>query len=327
MVFVFSRLSDGGLSTGSGFVIDPNGLVVTAQHIFQAGGTPGIVIPGSPQLPAAIVAADRNADIVILRVNRTGLPTIPLGDSATLRQGDEVLAIGYPRAEALGINDSVVTRGIVSSLRPDLIQIDAALNPGNSGGPILNLRGDVVGIAVAGLRGAAGINFAVPINSLKPMLASVGSSATSPPPAGGPNPIPAPTASPAQASQGSECRPVAGDDRLNEGGNDIANCVVELKGPTRVRLSVRYAYTSTLGTQNIWMGLDVLAGGNRLRWFNYRVVPITGSSGTASFEIAYGQNNPPAGKLTTDQVEFFMYVGGGQIFSRRMFNVNLDWQL
>jgi len=133
---------------------------------------------------------------------------------------------------------------------------------------------------------------------------------------------------------GARAAPVAGECRTQSAGeqpsataDDIVNCVIEQQSPTRVRLSVTYTYGSPLGTQNIWMGLDVLAGGNRLKWFNYRVAAITRSSGVATFEIVYGQNNPPAGRLTTDQLEFFLYVGGGQIFYRKSFNFKHDWQL
>ncbi len=124
-----------------------------------------------------------------------------------------------------------------------------------------------------------------------------------------------------------ECRLQSAGEKPSGTTDDIVNCVVEQQSPTRVRISVTYTYASPLGNQNIWMGLDVLAGGNRLKWFNYRVVPITKSSGTASVEIAFGQGNPPAGKLSSDQVEFFMYVGGGQIFYRKLFTLKHDWQL
>ncbi len=134
-------------------------------------------------------------------------------------------------------------------------------------------------------------------------------------------------AAPTPTPQPSECRAQSAGEKPSATTDDIVNCVVEQRSATRVRISVTYTYASPLGNQNIWMGLDVLAGGNRLKWFNYRVVPITKSSGSASFEIAFGQSNPPAGKLSTDQVEFFMYVGGGQIFYRKMFSFKHDWQL
>ncbi|MDR7418163.1 MAG: hypothetical protein QN178_04545 [Armatimonadota bacterium] len=124
-----------------------------------------------------------------------------------------------------------------------------------------------------------------------------------------------------------ECRPQSVGERPNLTADDVVNCVVGAASATRLRVSAAYTYASPLGRQNIWMGLDVLAGGNRLKWFGYRPVAITGSNGTAEFEIVYGLNSPPKGKLTTDQIEFFMYVGGGQIFYRRLFNLKHEWQL
>lgn len=135
-------------------------------------------------------------------------------------------------------------------------------------------------------------------------------------------------ATPAAASpQGAECRAQSAGERPSATADDIVNCVVERLGPARIRVSVVYTYASPLGKQNILLGVDVLAGGNRLKWFGYRPAPITASSGTASLEIVFGLNNPPAGKLTTDQVELFMYVGGGQIFYRKMYSLKHDWQL
>jgi hypothetical protein len=96
--------------------------------------------------------------------------------------------------------------------------------------------------------------------------------------------------------------------------------------PGRVRLAVAYTYASSLGKQNIWLGVDVLAEGNRLKWFGYRPVPVTGSTGMATVELIFGVNDPPARSLSTDQVEFYMYVGGGQIFFRKMFALKLEWQ-
>jgi len=124
-----------------------------------------------------------------------------------------------------------------------------------------------------------------------------------------------------------ECRPQSGGERPSATADDITDCVFARLGPGRVRLSVAYTYASPLGKQNIWMGLDVLAGGNRLKWFSYRPVAIASSGGNATFEVIFGVNSPPARTLATDQVEFFLYVGGGQIFYRRLFNVRLDWSL
>jgi hypothetical protein len=124
-----------------------------------------------------------------------------------------------------------------------------------------------------------------------------------------------------------ECRTQAAGERPSATADDIVNCVVDQADARRVRATVSYTYASPLGRQNIWMGVDVIGGGNRLKWFGYRPASITASSGTVTIEILYGQNSPPAGKLSTDQLEFFMYVGGGQIFYRKTFTYKHDWQL
>ncbi len=124
-----------------------------------------------------------------------------------------------------------------------------------------------------------------------------------------------------------ECRAVASGERPSATADDLANCVFERLGKNRVRVTAAYTYASPLGRQNIFLGMDVLAGGNRLKWFGYRPAPVTASGGTAALEIVFGLNNPPTPTLTTDQIELFMYVGGGQIFFRKLFNLKLEWQL
>jgi hypothetical protein len=146
--------------------------------------------------------------------------------------------------------------------------------------------------------------------------------AAAPSPAASPTPAASP--SPAQAA---ECRMQSGGERPSGITDDIVNCVVVQAAPTRVRLTVNYTYASPLGNRGIWMGIDVLARGNRLKWFAYRPAAITGSSGTATLEIVYGQNSPPRDQISTDQIELFMYVGGGQIFYRKMFALKHDWKL
>lgn len=124
-----------------------------------------------------------------------------------------------------------------------------------------------------------------------------------------------------------ECRAQAPGEHPSSTADDIVNCIYTRLSQGRVRMTVTYTYASPLGKENIWMGVDVLAGGNRLKWFSYRPVAITGSRGTATVELIFGVNTPPARSLSTDQVEFFLYVGGGQIFFRKMFALKLDWQL
>ena len=136
----------------------------------------------------------------------------------------------------------------------------------------------------------------------------------------------APSAQPA-GSPVAECQTRSAGERPSATTDDIVNCVVERLSASRIRVTVAYTYASPLGKQNIWLGTDLLAGGNRLKWFGYRPAPITASSGTASIEVVFGMNSPPAGKLVTDQVEFFLYVGGGQIFYRKTFALKHEWSL
>ena len=136
--------------------------------------------------------------------------------------------------------------------------------------------------------------------------------------------LPSPAAA---AAPTAECRSQSASERPSAPSDDIVNCVVQRLGPSRVKLTVTYTYASPLGNQNILLGVDLLADGNRLKWFGYRPAAVNGSGGTATIEVVFGVNSPPAGKLTTDHVEFFMYVGGGQIFYRKMFTLKNDWQL
>jgi hypothetical protein len=164
--------------------------------------------------------------------------------------------------------------------------------------------------------GFVGSLLLVTLLALWPGGASLEAASTSPPAV-----QPAPPTAPVV-----ECHAQSSGDRPRLTADDVADCVYTRLGPGRVRLTVAYTYASSLGKQNIWLGVDVLAEGSRLKWFGYRPVAITGSSGAASVELIFGVNDPPARSLTTDQVEFFMYVGGGQIFFRKMFALKLDWQ-
>jgi len=128
--------------------------------------------------PAGLVQFSRLFDAAVLKVNGAGFAALPMGDSNTVRQGQEVLVLGYPLPTQVGFEDVTVTRGIVSALRSTqgTVQIDAAINPGNSGGPVLNLRGEVIGVAVARVeRTAQGrpvqqINYAVLSNLVRTIL-------------------------------------------------------------------------------------------------------------------------------------------------------------
>jgi S1-C subfamily serine protease len=175
VVSVQVRTASGGAS-GSGFVFDDRGHIVTNHHVVAAGGRGTVSVVGSDgrRLTAEVVGSDVSNDIAVLRVSESAaLPPLGLADLSTVRVGEPVLALGSP----LGLSGTV-TAGIVSAVdrqvrlgggaRQSAVQTDASINPGNSGGPLVNARGEVVGVntAIASLEGGGsiGIGFAVPID-------------------------------------------------------------------------------------------------------------------------------------------------------------------
>jgi len=172
----FERRSEG---EGSGFVVSPDGYVVTNNHVVEGSDEILVVFEDGTELNAEIVGLDPKTDVALLKVDPgdTSLVTIALGDSEAIRPGDWVVAIGNP----FGF-EHTVTAGIVSAkhrkqITPggeqrydDYIQTDAAINPGNSGGPLIDLRGRVVGINTLVQAGANTIGFSIPINQAKQIL-------------------------------------------------------------------------------------------------------------------------------------------------------------
>jgi S1-C subfamily serine protease len=170
--------------TGTGFVVASNGVIVTNAHVANAETANAAVdlvvtLSDGSSDRGRVIGEDRTQDLAVIKINRTGLPTVRLGDSDSLQVGDAVVAIG----NALGIAGSpTVTSGIVSGLGRtvhvstetliDAIQTDAAINPGNSGGPLVDVRGRVIGIntAIANPNTANNIGFAISISSAVPVL-------------------------------------------------------------------------------------------------------------------------------------------------------------
>jgi serine protease Do len=169
-------------SLGSGFVINPSGFIVTNNHVVDGATTIQVKIADGRELPGKVVGRDSKTDLALIKVEATGLPVIPLGDSSRLQVGEPVMAIGNP----FGL-EQTVTSGIVSAIGrvigqgpyDDFIQTDASINPGNSGGPLIDPRGQAVGINAAIFSqsgGSVGIGFAIPIDQAKSVVAQLAQS-------------------------------------------------------------------------------------------------------------------------------------------------------
>ncbi len=170
-------------ASGSGFVISTAGYILTNAHVIGGAAKLGVVFADGAEVEANLVGYDNTTDLAVLRVERTGLYALRLGDSASIRVGEFIIAIGDPTGRELA---GTTTFGIVSAVSRTVtidgqtntyIQVDAAVNPGNSGGPLINLRGEVVGIVSAktvtasyddfgNAISAEGLGFALPITDV-----------------------------------------------------------------------------------------------------------------------------------------------------------------
>ena len=171
---------------GSGFIVHPDGLILTNKHVvFDPDSEYTVITTDLKEYPAKIVSRDPINDIAVVKINDKNLPTVRLGNSLKLEPGQTVLAIG----NALGLFSNTVSKGIISGLSRKIsaslgtggqmehlrgvLQTDVAINQGNSGGPLIDLNGEVVGINTAIIYGAPNIGFSIPINWAKQDLEDI----------------------------------------------------------------------------------------------------------------------------------------------------------
>ncbi|MCW5774812.1 MAG: DegQ family serine endoprotease, partial [Rhodospirillaceae bacterium] len=165
---------------GSGFIIDPAGYVVTNNHVIKGAETVTVILQDGRKFPAKVIGADSKTDVALLKIQGDGkLPAVSFGDSDKARVGDWVMAVGNP----FGLGGTV-TAGIISARNRDLhsgpyddyMQVDAAINKGNSGGPLFDMNGNVIGINTAIYSpngGSVGIGFAIPASVAAPVIAQL----------------------------------------------------------------------------------------------------------------------------------------------------------
>ena len=176
-------------SLGSGFIVDASGLILTNEHVIDDAERITVTLADGRQLPARVMGGSRAYDLAVLKVEASGLPVAPLGDSDDLVVGEWAIAIGSPFGFLLSDTQPTVTAGVISALRRDIkaeatdsgvyknmIQTDAAINPGNSGGPLVNADGEVVGVNAFIFTqggGSLGMGFAIPVNLARRVLGEV----------------------------------------------------------------------------------------------------------------------------------------------------------
>jgi serine protease Do len=171
-----------GQGLGTGFVYDKSGLVLTNNHVVEDGTEISVKFADSREVPAKIVGRDKPADVAVLRVEDRALSALRLGDSDAVEVGDWVVAIGNPFGLSHTVSAGILSakgrthedvKGLDEFGYFNFLQTDAAINQGNSGGPLLNLQGEVVGINSAIRANANNIGFAIPINMVKELLPSL----------------------------------------------------------------------------------------------------------------------------------------------------------
>jgi hypothetical protein len=179
-VLLIVENQQGRLSSGSGMIIHHDGYILTCLHVIEGARSITVLIPQGGKYQGLVAGDNRNADIALIKIEPANeeLPAVTLGDSDLARSGQEVIAMGYPLFGEVGdAQDPTISQGIVSAIRKDktgitYLQTDAPLSPGNSGGALVNTRGEIIGMPTLKIvqEGVDGIGFALAINEAKPLI-------------------------------------------------------------------------------------------------------------------------------------------------------------
>ncbi len=170
------------LGSGSGFFVDPSGLIVTNFHVIERGRRIEAVLSNERRLEiAGVMATDEDNDLAVLKVDSGPFPALSLGDSASVEAGERVVVLGNPRGLAGTLSEGIVSNVWKDEMLPHgkrgtALQITAAISPGSSGSPVMNLDGEVVGVAVSQVLGGQNLNFAVPSQAVRELLGRVDAS-------------------------------------------------------------------------------------------------------------------------------------------------------
>ncbi len=171
IVTIITANNDKPITQGTGFLVSADGVIVTNYHVIETGNVAIVKFPDDTAFPVdGVLAADKVRDLAIIKIHGKTFQTLALGDSDDIQVGEEVVAIGNPLSL-----ESTVSNGIISGVRTSkelgkFLQTTAPISPGSSGGPLFNMRGDVVGINTLYLKVGENLNFAIPVNDAKLLL-------------------------------------------------------------------------------------------------------------------------------------------------------------